>query len=105
MEKKQSYTNINGSNFTASKISIFPLKNPLVPSKVYEAIECKKSTTVIVSTTLCVHSREKDIHVSGSILGSGVWEFHILCKFCLKYRGWEKIFNFLINEIKKKSTI
>ena len=61
------------------KIRIFPLKNPLLPEHVYNGIVCKKSAYVTnVNTMICVHSYDKDVHVSGSILGSGVWELHLL---------------------------
>jgi len=95
------FIRINELNLSAPKISIFQLDKPLEPAKVYESIECRTSATVVVSTILCVHNREKDIHVSGSILGSGVWELHIICKICLNYAY--KINFFLILLINNKN--
>jgi FkbM family methyltransferase len=36
--------------------------------------DCVKSKPIIVQTTICIHDIGRDIYVSGSIKGSGVWE-------------------------------
>jgi FkbM family methyltransferase len=67
-----------------NKVNIFDLKQPMLPKYVYDKIECRKSAPYVVITTLCVHPKEKDIHVSGSILNIGAWEDHVLRPF-IKY--------------------
>lgn len=67
-----------------NKVNIFDLKQPMLPKYVYDKIECRKSAPYVVITTLCVHPKEKDVHVSGSILNLGAWEDHVLRPF-IKY--------------------
>lgn len=60
------------------KPDIFNLGKELNPDSIYKSIQCRKSIKMIVSTTLCLHDVNRDIHVSGSILRNGVWESHII---------------------------
>jgi hypothetical protein len=63
------------------KIKIINLGQPLIPEELYDSIECRKSAVFIVSTLLCVHDKENDMHVSGQIINNGAWEAHILSPF------------------------
>ena len=68
-------------NKNKQKINIFDLSQKLTPESVYNPIKCRKSGVYIVSTYLCVHNVENDMHVSGSIMNNGAWEAHILNPF------------------------
>jgi hypothetical protein len=47
----------------------------------WNGIPCRKSAFVqSTQTTLCVHDLASDIHVSGMIWRTGVWEMDIICK-------------------------
>lgn len=48
-------------------VVIFDLGQPLEPANLYSGIQCRKSATYHVATTLCVHNLNNDVHVSGSI--------------------------------------
>ena len=63
----------------------------LEPVKIYDLtqklpedwkdIQCRKSARIQeTQTTLCVHDIASDVHVSGSIWSSGVWEADIIGK-------------------------
>lgn len=65
---------------TTPTVRLFNLHSKLEPRSVYSGIDCRRSSTYIVSTTLCVHNIDEDIHVSGSIWRDGAWEPHILSK-------------------------
>ncbi|CAF0856828.1 unnamed protein product [Brachionus calyciflorus] len=62
-------------------VKIFNLSSSLEPKEEYEQIQCRKSAFFHVSTTLCVHRVDLDVHVSGSIMRDGVWERHIIMPF------------------------
>jgi hypothetical protein len=59
-------------------VKVFNLKKKFDPSETYNLIQCRKSATIIVETTLCVHDIKRDTRVSASIWKNGVWEAHIL---------------------------
>lgn len=59
---------------TEANVKIFNLNKPLEPNDTYAPIICRKSAHFQVTTSLCIHDVQKDIHVSGSILRDGVWE-------------------------------
>lgn len=63
-----------------ANVNEFKLSQPLLPANIYDPIQCRKSAVYFVSTTLCVHDINKDVHVSGSIWRDGVWEPHIIGK-------------------------
>jgi hypothetical protein len=64
---------------TEPEVKIYDLTKDL-PSD-WNVIVCRKSAKIQnTQTTLCVHDLENDVHVSGMILRSGVWEPEIICK-------------------------
>lgn len=64
---------------TTPNINIFDLSKSLEPPLVYSHVKCRKSAKIHdAQTTLCVHNLINDIHVSGSIWSSGVWESQII---------------------------
>ena len=64
------------------KLNIFDLSGPLTPAEIYTQIECNQSATILISTLLCIHSKEYDsIGVSGTIRNYGFWEGHVLIPF------------------------
>jgi FkbM family methyltransferase len=64
------------------KLNIFDLSGPLAPAAIYSQIECNQSATILISTLLCIHSKEYDsIGVSGTIRNHGFWEGHVLIPF------------------------
>ncbi len=66
---------------TKPNINIFDLNQNLEPTLVYSHIKCRKSAKIAnTQTTLCVHNIVNDVHVSGSIWSTGVWEQQILSK-------------------------
>lgn len=69
------------SNVPAPNIVLFDLNKALEPASEYDPIQCRKSAVYYVSTTLCVHNLNQDVHVSGSIWREGVWEPHIVRPF------------------------
>ncbi len=66
------------NNGTDDLITLIDLKSKLSPKSLYRPIKCRKSLMFTVRTTLCVHSIENDIHVSGSIWRDGIWEEHVI---------------------------
>jgi hypothetical protein len=74
--------NVNSSlvdeNEVIANVKLFNLSQKMEPNESYDSIQCRKSANFFVETTLCVHDIHKDIHVSGSIWNSGVWEPQIL---------------------------
>lgn len=60
------------------RLRLFDLNKQPLPAQIYEPIECVESGKFIVTTKLCVHSKEKDAFISSSILGSGIWEGHLM---------------------------
>ncbi|CAF0876752.1 unnamed protein product [Brachionus calyciflorus] len=67
-----------------SLINVINLSLPLEPTQLYSYIKCRKSKKILISTTLCIHDLNQDIHVSGSIWQNGIWESHIV-KLYLNY--------------------
>ena len=59
---------------TTPNVHVFNLSQSLQPADFYEEIACKKSLNYIVQTILCIHDTRHDVHVSGSIWRSGIWE-------------------------------
>ena len=62
-------------------VKLFEISKEPLPSNVYEPINCVDSSKFIVTTKLCVHSKEKDVYISGSILGGGIWEGHLMGEY------------------------
>jgi len=85
-ENKNKIVDFNYTHENKQKINMFDLSQDLTPESVYNPIKCRKSGVYVVSTHLCVHNVENDIHVSGSIMNNGAWEAHILSPFtrCIK---------------------
>jgi len=80
-----------------ANVNQIKLNLPLLPANIYDPIQCRKSALYFVSTTLCVHDINKDVHVSGSIWRDGVWEPHIIgkkiqCNFIIQYSLLIKFF-------------
>lgn len=66
----------------STKVDLFDLNKQLEPKQTYDSIECRKSAVIRgISTHLCLHDQSKDVFVSGSIRGYGVWEGHIVDDF------------------------
>jgi hypothetical protein len=75
---KNQTSNIDDQMTMNHNVIVFNLSQPLLPSVLYESIQCTDSMIYIVKTTLCVHDVKVDMHVSGTILSRGAWEQHIL---------------------------
>ena len=63
------------------RVKVFDLRRALEPKRIYEHIDCRESARFHTSVTLCTHEFKNDVHVSGSILRSGVWERHIISEY------------------------
>jgi hypothetical protein len=59
-------------------VSLFKISKEPLQANIYEPIKCVDSSKFIVVTKLCVHDKEKDVFISGSILGQGIWEGHLM---------------------------
>lgn len=67
IKQKPNDANKLSGNEDKSSVLMFDLSKPLEPVETYSGIQCRKSAVFHVSTTLCVHNIQNDIHVSGSI--------------------------------------
>lgn len=69
------YLNQQQSYDTAeANVKLVDLRANLEPKEIYDNITCRKSSHIVVSTTLCVHSPTIDKWVSGLIMKEGVFE-------------------------------
>jgi FkbM family methyltransferase len=59
-----------------SHVKLYDLKAPNVNN-----FTCVQSAKIIVSTKICIHDIERDLHISFYIQKNGVWEEHIMDPF------------------------
>lgn len=64
-QKEETITEQDQQN--TANVNVFDLSQPLEPANIYSEIQCRKSATYHVKTTLCIHNLSNDVLISGGI--------------------------------------